>query len=171
MIEHIEAHMQRKMFAILKKDDFEDIPDDRIVEVVFDHLNLKVKDDYANEFQIVGSWSLGQQAIYQIWWMEAEVNNGGFIQFFDNSSGQFAPLLPDSLRLVGATQFADLMQRANLRYEAYQKDLSAGNVTEDDWFESMNDLDTAFYACYDAESLADLQATYIRRNTAAFVDG
>lgn len=165
------AHENRKILAVLKAQDIDEAEDERLVEMVFDHLNLKINNDYQNELKIVGALTPAQQAIYHIWWMEAEVNNGGFIQYFDNSSGQFAAFLPDSLRLINATQYADLALRANLRFQEFQKNLAEGKASEDDWFESMNDLDTEFYASYDSESLSELQAKFIRNHKADFLDG
>lgn len=43
---------------------------------------------------------------------EREVNNGGFDQFFFNSSGQFAPTLVDSLKRVGCRKTAGIARKA-----------------------------------------------------------
>ena len=48
-----------------------------------------------------------------IWALEAEVNNGGFDQFFFNSGGDLAFYAPTALRAIGAERMADLAQEAN----------------------------------------------------------
>lgn len=53
-----------------------------------------------------------EQVFLCVWNLEAEVNNGGFSQFFDNSAGNYAAETPDALRLIGAAEMADLVTRA-----------------------------------------------------------
>ena len=52
-----------------------------------------------------------------IWALEAEVNNGGYNQFYFNSSGQFYKHLPKYLKLIGANKFANLTKSANETFE------------------------------------------------------
>ena len=47
-----------------------------------------------------------------VWDLEAEVNNGGFSQFFDNSAGDYAAETPGALKTIGAAGMADLVERA-----------------------------------------------------------
>ncbi len=54
----------------------------------------------------------GQIAIYIAEYGEAEVNNGGFDQFFFNTSGDYAHELPDAFRRIGAPRKAALAERA-----------------------------------------------------------
>ena len=51
-------------------------------------------------------------AIYTIWWLEAEVNNGGFHQYFWNSTGDNAGAALKSLNKIGATKTASLLKQA-----------------------------------------------------------
>lgn len=93
------------------------VPDDELLQTVFDNLIEKFPKDYTKEFQTVMTWNKSQQAIYIIWCLEAEVNNGGFNQFYYNRSGQYADLVPEALNVVGALKFADLTTRANKVYK------------------------------------------------------
>jgi hypothetical protein len=56
--------------------------------------------------------SYAQQIFRLIWELEAEVNNGGFQQYFYNSSGRDAPNVETALRTVGAHKCADLAAQA-----------------------------------------------------------
>lgn len=47
-----------------------------------------------------------------VWSLEAEVNNGGFSQFFENSAGDYASATAAALRSVGAPEMAALVERA-----------------------------------------------------------
>jgi Domain of unknown function (DUF4375) len=46
-------------------------------------------------------------------WARAEIDNGGFAQFFTNSTGFFASDLPDAARRVGLDNHVALFERAN----------------------------------------------------------
>jgi len=47
-----------------------------------------------------------------VWELESEVNNGGFHQYFHNSSGALAPDVVGALKAIGAEATAELAQRA-----------------------------------------------------------
>ena len=53
-----------------------------------------------------------EKAFYFVVQLEGEVNNGGFSQFFYNSSGDFANETPAALRKIGADKTADICDRA-----------------------------------------------------------
>jgi hypothetical protein len=48
-----------------------------------------------------------------VWNLEAEVNNGGFEQFYINSAGDNAVETPAALRGIGAARAAAIAERAN----------------------------------------------------------
>jgi len=56
--------------------------------------------------------SFPQQVFSAIWWLEAEVNNGGFWQYFANSSSQSAWFVEIALETIGAAKTADICRRA-----------------------------------------------------------
>lgn len=90
---------------------------DRLLQLIFDNLLERQSTDHKKEYETVMSWNKSRQAIYMIWELEGEVNNGGYNQFYFNSSGQFYKHLPNALKFVGANRFADLTQRANVTFE------------------------------------------------------
>src|SRR4051812_12008186 len=53
-----------------------------------------------------------QKVFYCIQELEREVNNGGFNQYFINSSGDYAHEAIKSLQAIGANTTADILQRA-----------------------------------------------------------
>lgn len=57
-----------------------------------------------------------RQVVNAVYWTESEVNNGGFSQFYLNSSGDFAADAPEFIREVGLPAFADLVDRANAHW-------------------------------------------------------
>jgi len=51
-----------------------------------------------------------------VWGFEAEVNNGGFNQYYFNSAGDHAAETVKSLEVIGANQTANLVRRANMLF-------------------------------------------------------
>lgn len=58
------------------------------------------------------SLSYPERVLHHIYWLESEVNNGGFDQFFANSSGDYALDTPSALDEIGAHHTANLVKRA-----------------------------------------------------------
>ncbi len=150
--------------------------DDNLLQTIFDNLCEKFPQDYTKEFMVVANFSKGKQAIYIIRQLEAEVTNGGFNQFYSNSSGQFANMIPDALNMIGARKFSSLVERANSIYQDnYDKITKYQDGTIEGFSKSyddnpLNSLDTEFYELYKREDLHKLQVDFIRRNKQQFID-
>jgi hypothetical protein len=56
--------------------------------------------------------SLPQQVFSAIWAVESEVNNGGFSQYFLNSSAESASFVVEALETIGAPKTASICNRA-----------------------------------------------------------
>ncbi|WP_333577518.1 DMP19 family protein [Sphingobacterium sp.] len=150
--------------------------DDMLLEVVYDNLFRKLSATYDKEYEIVLSWNKSRQAIYMISQLEAEVNNGGYNQFYFNASGQFAAALPEALKLVGATKFADLTERANRTFEKEKSKITKDQDGTVEGFgksyenNPLNKFDKEFYKLNDVENLQKIQVDYIRKNKKEFTD-
>jgi hypothetical protein len=57
--------------------------------------------------------SQAEQVFRAIWELEGDVNNGGFDQYFFNSSGDTAFAVVDALKAIGARQIAGIVAQAN----------------------------------------------------------
>lgn len=53
-----------------------------------------------------------QKVFSAVWAVEAEVNNGGFSQYFFNYSGETAIFVVEALEMIGAQGTADICRRA-----------------------------------------------------------
>ena len=53
-----------------------------------------------------------QKVFFAIWAVESEVNNGGFSQYFLNSSCETAGFVVEALETIGAPRTADICKRA-----------------------------------------------------------
>ena len=58
--------------------------------------------------------SVPERVFVSVWELEAEVNNGGFQQYFLNGSGRIAPHAVAALRAVRAEAMAKIVERAFL---------------------------------------------------------
>jgi hypothetical protein len=64
------------------------------------------------EYATVKSWTKGLQMLWATQLVDDEVNNGGFNQYFFNSSGQFAMEAIEGLELIGAHERAHIVRKA-----------------------------------------------------------
>jgi len=176
IVNSVEAFKNRPIHRELTEQIINATSDHNLLQVVFDNLSDKQPTDYQKEYETVMSWNKSRQAIYMIWALEAEVNNGGYNQFYFNSSGQFYKHLSDALKLVGANKFAVLTKRAN---ETFEKENPKITQHQDGTLEgfsksyndnSLNKFDDEFYDLYKTENLQQIQVDYIRKNKKEFID-
>ena len=172
----MEDFENRPVYKNLTEKIIDTISDENLLQVVFDNLSAMQPSNYQKEYETVLSWNRSRQAIYMIWWLEAEVNNGGYNQFFFNSSGQFYKHLPNVLKLVGANKFADLTQRANDTFEKQNPKITQHQDGTIEGFSKsyddnpLNKFDDEFYDLYKTENLQQLQVTFIRKHKTEFID-
>jgi len=155
--------------------DLQAISDDDIEYAVIEYIgDCVIKEDYENEYAIVTNLSSGMQYIYATWWLEAEVNNGGFNQYFYNSTGQFAEEAYKWYIAMGALKMAEIVEDAvNILFkemDLYKRTRKAGTLEA--FSESYNE--TKLWKCdseyYENEKdMLKLKIKYIRENIGEFV--
>ena len=100
------------------------------------------------------------QHLYSAYWCQSDVCNGGFHQFFYNTTGILAPEAVAGFEAVGAGQLASLVGTAISRVGApYPRDRSArlsvlpqaDGRPREEW-DPFTDLDNRFYEWLDSES-------------------
>ena len=174
MKESIDTFRNRPIYKILSQEIINKTSDDDLIQVVFDNLCEKFPSEFQNELEVVKTWNQCRQAIYTIWVLEAEVNNGGFNQFFENSSGQFSKYLPELLSQIGAKNFAILMQNAIETYESERlherQDGTLEGFSKSYEDNPLDEFDSKFYELYKTENLQELQIEYIKNNSLHFID-
>jgi hypothetical protein len=114
------------------------------------------------------SLSQVEGVFFCVWTVEAEVNNGGFHQFFFNSSGDIANRVPGALRGIGAGHTAAIVEHANSEFGPSgpsvdhaireQQLLDLGDAAE----EQFELLDSEFLEYRD--NLSSLLAVYMRQS-------
>ncbi len=164
----------RKIYKRLTTEIIESIPDDKLEQAIMDNIDTNFKKGEPYTLDKISKLTKGRQAVFSTWWLEAEVNNGGFNQFYFNSSGQFAEMAVSGLKAIGAEKFSKLTSKANKIYNENKERLEEfDDGTMESFSESykdnpLNDLDTEFYKLYESEPIGDLRITYIRNNTSEF---
>lgn len=170
----VDNFNNRTIYNKLTAEILEKISDDELLQTVFDTISREDINS-KNEFEYVLNLPKSKQAVYVIWCLESEVNNGGFNQYYSNSSGQFSKLTPEALRLIGATKFANLIEKANKVYESENeiinkhKDGTLEGFSKSYENNPLNDFDSEFYNLYEQENLNDLQIKFIRDHKEDFL--
>jgi len=101
--------------------------------------------------------------------MEREVNNGGFHQFFLNSSDEYAPILVSVLEEIGAVKTAEIADHAARALGAVpdwapeRYELAASKANESTLAE-LSACDDAYYSS--GEAIADILFEFIKANKA-----
>lgn len=169
-----DEYNNRKIYETLNSEIIEQTPDDQLVQTIYDNIETNFEEGEQYTMDKITKLTKGQQAIFSVWWVEAEVNNGGFNQFFFNSSGQLGPMAEDGFELLNATKFGDLMRRANSIFAENKERLEEyDDGTMESFSESykdnlLNALDDEFYELYKSEPLNELQIDYIRNHLSEF---
>lgn len=165
----------RKIYKVLTSEIINEIPDDELEQAIFDNIYESIKNDFDNEFENINKLSNGQQAFWSTWVLEGEVNNGGFNQFYFNSSGQFFKMAEIGFKTIGAEKYAKLTTRANKIYAENKKRLGEyDDGTMESFSESyknnpLNKLDDEFYDLADKENISELRIKYIREHKTEFI--
>jgi len=104
--------------------------------------------------------------------LEREVNNGGFNQFYSNSSGDFVEETLLSLKEIGAFKMAEILKRANTEWPNGEipKDRDVrGELLEkieEGSEEIWEQCDSDFYKCPD--DVISLLLHFVKKNKADF---
>lgn len=119
--------------------------------------------DYGENVGVLNEY---ERTIFVTQELESEVNNGGFAQFFDNSSGQFAGEIVQAFTAIGAVKTAEICRKAvaafpqALPVDWEERRALLDEIADDEVDEILSACDDAFYE-YE-EDLEALNAAYIR---------
>jgi hypothetical protein len=116
--------------------------------------------------------SLPQKVFSAIWAVESEVNNGGFSQYFLNSSAESASIVVEALETIDAPKTASICNRAIIT--AYPAGLPAAVESirsvaadfPDEILEELELLDQEFFAY--PHNLTDLLFAYVSSHPEEF---
>lgn len=146
-----------------------------LLVMAMNNLNAKnYPDDYnevyleAKNARSIDGLSVRDRTGFCMYILEMEVNNGGFHQFFYNSSGRFALQSVEALENIGASKTASLLSKAiSIAYpRGYPRDSSLHQsllLDFDTVSDELYELDIEFYRYED--DLARLTNEYLQKGT------
>lgn len=117
-------------------------------------------------------FSSGQKALYFFWYLDAEVTNGGFIQFYANEYREYLQAIKKGLTLIGDHEMIDLISKADeyyLQNEAVFVELKKNNQQELLFSKliEFNQYDETYYKIHD--NTMKLLEKYARKHPNEFV--
>lgn len=170
----IREFENRKRYEFFTGEIISGIEDDKLEQAIIDYVDFKIGNNYKKQYEIVTGLSKGFQSVYTTWWLEAEVNNGGYNQYFWNSSGEFALEAVEGFEAIGAEKNAILLKNAiNIaikelpQMKKFRDEGTLQAFSESYKHTALNDLDDVFFK-YE-ENLSNLRIKYIRENSHLFV--
>ena len=116
-------------YPVLTLEILKGIPDDKLELEVMDHIQSKIGDNYEHEHTIVAPLSKGLQMVYATVELEHEVANGGFNQYFWNSTGEFRNEALEGYKLLGAAEHERITAEAIGVYNVNQPKLDEAKAT------------------------------------------
>lgn len=137
---------------------------------ILEPINIaKGKDD---EKLLATRFSPGQKALYFFWYLDGEVTNGGFIQFYWNGYRQYLPPIIDGLKLIGDSLMVDLVNKADEEYLKYKEQFILQRQKNDwqplyDNLKKFDEYDSIYYATH--EKTMDLIEKYARKYPDEFI--
>ncbi len=161
-------------FRELRADTLRALTNNELVPAVYAHVLHQVLPDLADEVAIVGALPKAIRAIYVTTLLDNEVLNGGFQQFFWNSSGEFALMALEALELLGASEHAAVLRSAIATFESerpvferYRALNTVDAFSELVKHSSLGTLDEQYYDL-GCDALTKIQASFIRSHIAEF---
>lgn len=161
-------------YPALTTDILKSLPDEKLEHAILDYTYGKIGDDYENALKTITALPNGFQMVYATTGVEMEVNNGGFNQYFWNSTGQFQRQAIDGYKLIGATAHSELVAEAvqiQAKQEAKMKKFKDADTTtafsESYKDNPLNKCDSKFYKL--TENASALRIKFIREHLELFV--
>ena len=124
--------------------------------------------DKEHEIERGKSLSYGQKALYYWWYLDAQVTNGGFVQFYYNGYGDYMPTIIKGLKYIGDIDMAELVQKAENIYQKNKKLMNKAQQSDlfgSDLYERLDELSLLDDKYYDMNSnTMSLIEEYIRKH-------
>lgn len=168
-----ETFNQRTIHERLSEEILAQTEDKQLVLTVFDTLALQAP-EAMSEADYLAALSPERRAVYALFILAGEVDNGGFNQYYYNTEAEAAAYLPEACELIGAPKYADLLRRANACYEQYRlaerQDGSLESFCASYENNPLGRYDDEFYLLEKGETLDTLLVRFIRCHPQAFTD-
>lgn len=112
---------------------------------------INIAESREKEPELAKRFSSGQKALYFWWYLDGQVTNGGFVQFYYNGYNIYVPAIIEGLEHIGDKEMVKLVKAANKIYldnrklmdKARKKDLFESDLY--DRLDELSDLDDKYY--------------------------
>lgn len=104
-----------KKYLVLTKEILMGLPDSDLEWAVESYVAQKTK--FSVDYEVFKTLSNGMRMVYSTWWVEGEVNSGGFDQYFLNTQGKYYGDAIEGYGLIGADEFLSVLKQAVEVYE------------------------------------------------------
>jgi len=160
---HLKPDFDKKKFSVLKGWD--------LGWELLEPINIAQSPD--DDKELSKRFSEGQKALYFFWYLDAQVINGGFFQFYWNGFRNYLPTIKKGLSLIGDNALIDLIDLADKYYTSNQSqfqtlwksgDYSAANEVLPE-FDTYDDI---YYQIHD--NTMECLETYARNFPDEFVN-
>ena len=169
-----EGFKNRKIYKQLTPEILASIPDDKLEQAIIDYVVQKIVGRHDQEAEIIRGMSVGIRATHSTWVVDGEVKNGGFNQFFWNSSRQYAVDAVAGFNLFGLPALARIVERATevhqkeeTRLAKFKQRGSLEAFSESYKENPLNSLDDEYYEA--AKNLSATRVAFIRKHPELFV--
>jgi len=170
----VNEYNNRKIYDKLTEEILITIPDYNLEQTILDNIDTNFEKGEQYSLDKISKLTKGQQAVFSTFWLEAEVYNGGFNQYYFNSSGKFSEIAEKGFKTIGSEKLSEIVGLANKTYlknKAKLEEYDDGTIQSfsnsyDD--NPLNDLDTEFIQNLESTKFGDLRIRYIRENMNEF---
>jgi hypothetical protein len=163
----LDDFANRTIYRALSPQILASIPDEKLEQAVFDYAASKLEGHYDDEETIINQFPPGVRALYVTWDVEAEVNNGGFHQYYWNTADRYSRQAVEGFEFFGAVKHTALMREANsIRAKEvsalakFRKENTAEAFSESSDASHLGSLDERFFGL--DENLSVLRVAKIR---------
>jgi len=133
-------------------------------------MNIATSDEH--EIELSKRLSPGQKTLYFFWYLDGQVTNGGFIQFYWNGYSKYLPAIYDGLELIGDSKLIELLDQVN-QYLTDNLSTFQNAIDKEDFegiYEQLpqfEEFDDKYYELHDRTM--EIIENYARTNTNEFV--
>jgi hypothetical protein len=167
----LDRFLNRRIHTTLDPAIVASIEDDRLEQAIVDFVVERGGARGVEVADVLGGLDPAFSHVYATWITEAEVFNGGFNQYFFNSSGRLAPEAAAGYAALGAPMREHVVRTAIQRLADHseslapawsQRTIEAFSASYE--LEIFGDLDRAFYDLDEIENGPKLRVAYIREH-------
>ncbi len=134
---------------------------------------INIAPDQEKEKALSRRLSPGQKTIYFFWYLDEEVTNGGFIQFYWNGNRRYLHPIIHGLKLIGDTALLHLIEKADNEYLKNKEKFDLQRERNDwkplyDNLKEFDKFDNEYYKIHD--KTMDLIEKYARKHITEFIN-